>query len=67
MQQSTQPGGPDWGLHTSLGGRLTVYPGGLPIVAAWNSPPVAWLSRVVLIAVAAPALAEVVRDTAEVL
>lgn len=31
-QQSTQPGGADWGLHTSLGGRLTVYPGGLPIV-----------------------------------
>jgi uncharacterized protein GlcG (DUF336 family) len=32
-QQSTQPGGADWGMHTSLGGRLTVYPGGLPILA----------------------------------
>lgn len=37
------------------------------IVAAWNSPPIAWLGRVVLIAVAARALVEVVRDTAEVL
>lgn len=37
------------------------------IVAAWNSPPVAWLGRVVLIAVAARALAEVVRDTADIL
>lgn len=37
------------------------------IAAAWNSPRVAWLGRVVLIAVAARALAEVVRDTADIL
>jgi uncharacterized protein GlcG (DUF336 family) len=28
-QHSTQPGGADWGMHTSLSGRLTVYPGGV--------------------------------------
>lgn len=29
---STQPGGADWGLSTTLGGRLVVFAGGLPIV-----------------------------------
>jgi uncharacterized protein GlcG (DUF336 family) len=31
-QESTQPGGDDWGMQTSLAGRLIVYPGGLPLV-----------------------------------
>lgn len=31
-QHSTQPGGADWGMITSRGGRLTVYPGGVPIL-----------------------------------
>ena len=29
--QSTTPGGPDWGMSTALGGRMVVYPGGLPL------------------------------------
>lgn len=28
---STQPGGADWGLTTTLGGRFVVFAGGLPI------------------------------------
>ena len=28
---STQPGGSDWGLCTTLGGRLVVFAGGLPV------------------------------------
>jgi uncharacterized protein GlcG (DUF336 family) len=31
-QSSSQPGGQDWGMHTSLGGRLIVYPGGAPML-----------------------------------
>jgi hypothetical protein len=37
------------------------------IMAAWNSAPVVWLGRGVLVVVAVRALAEVVRDTAEIL
>lgn len=29
--ESTTPGHPDWGMSTSLGGRMVVYPGGLPL------------------------------------
>jgi len=29
--RSTTPGGPDWGMSTALGGRMVVYPGGLPL------------------------------------
>lgn len=29
---STQPGGADWGMSTALGGRMVVYPGGLPVI-----------------------------------
>jgi glc operon protein GlcG len=29
--QTTTPGGPDWGMSTALGGRMVVYPGGLPL------------------------------------
>jgi uncharacterized protein GlcG (DUF336 family) len=29
---STQPGGADWGFNTTLGGRIVVLAGGLPIV-----------------------------------
>ena len=29
--ESTAPGGGDWGMSTSLGGRLVVFAGGLPI------------------------------------
>jgi uncharacterized protein GlcG (DUF336 family) len=29
--QSTQPGGPDWGFNTTLGGRIVVFAGGVPI------------------------------------
>ncbi len=57
------------GVFIALGG-LAVWAVGRTaprIVAAWNSPPIAWLGRVVLIVVAARALAEVVRDTAEIL
>lgn len=28
---STTPGGPDWGMASALGGRMVVYPGGIPI------------------------------------
>jgi uncharacterized protein GlcG (DUF336 family) len=31
LHVSTQPGGPDWGLTSTAGGRIVVYPGGLPI------------------------------------
>jgi uncharacterized protein GlcG (DUF336 family) len=31
-EETTQPGGRDWGLNTALGGRLIVFAGGLPIV-----------------------------------
>lgn len=31
-QPSTQPGGDNWGMHVSMAGRLTVYPGGEPVV-----------------------------------
>jgi uncharacterized protein GlcG (DUF336 family) len=31
FQQSTQPGGIDWGLNTSAGGRIVVYAGGVPV------------------------------------
>jgi uncharacterized protein GlcG (DUF336 family) len=30
--ESTQPGGPDWGFNTTLGGRIVVLAGGLPIL-----------------------------------
>jgi uncharacterized protein GlcG (DUF336 family) len=30
--QSTQPGGSDWGFNTTLGGRIVVFAGGMPIV-----------------------------------
>jgi uncharacterized protein GlcG (DUF336 family) len=29
--ESTQPGGVDWGLNTTLGGRFVVFAGGLPV------------------------------------
>lgn len=29
--ESTAPGGADWGMATSLGGRLVVFAGGLPV------------------------------------
>lgn len=29
--ESTTPGRPDWGMSTALGGRMVVYPGGLPL------------------------------------
>jgi uncharacterized protein GlcG (DUF336 family) len=32
LQQSTQPGGDDWGFTSTTGGRIVVYPGGFPIV-----------------------------------
>jgi uncharacterized protein GlcG (DUF336 family) len=32
FQRSTQPGGVDWGLNTSAGGRIVVYAGGVPIL-----------------------------------
>ena len=31
LHHSTQPGGPDWGLTSTAGGRIVVYAGGLPI------------------------------------
>ena len=31
FQQSTQPGGIDWGLNTSASGRIVVYAGGVPV------------------------------------
>lgn len=31
FQQSTQPGGEDWGFNTTSGGRVVVYAGGLPL------------------------------------
>jgi uncharacterized protein GlcG (DUF336 family) len=30
--ESTQPGGTDWGFNTTLGGRIVVFGGGLPIL-----------------------------------
>src|SRR5262249_46001302 len=32
FMSSTQPGGSDWGLNTTTGGRVVVYAGGLPIL-----------------------------------
>jgi uncharacterized protein GlcG (DUF336 family) len=29
---STQPGGGDWGFNTTLGGRIVVFAGGVPVV-----------------------------------
>ncbi len=29
---STQPGGADWGFNTTLGGRMVVFAGGVPVV-----------------------------------
>jgi len=29
--ETTIPGRPDWGMSTALGGRMVVYPGGLPL------------------------------------
>ncbi|MEV7004953.1 heme-binding protein [Streptosporangium sp. NPDC051022] len=29
--ERSQPGGPDWGLNTTLGGRFVVFAGGMPI------------------------------------
>jgi uncharacterized protein GlcG (DUF336 family) len=29
---ATQPGGSDWGFNTTLGGRVVVFPGGVPVV-----------------------------------
>ena len=29
---STAPGGSNWGFHAALGGRMTVYGGGLPVM-----------------------------------
>jgi uncharacterized protein GlcG (DUF336 family) len=31
LQRSTQPGGADWGLNSSAGGRIVVYAGGVPV------------------------------------
>ncbi len=31
-QSVSQPGGPEWGMNTTLGGRLLVIPGGLVIL-----------------------------------
>jgi uncharacterized protein GlcG (DUF336 family) len=28
---TTQPGAPDWGFNTALGGRVVVMPGGVPV------------------------------------
>jgi uncharacterized protein GlcG (DUF336 family) len=33
LQGSTQPGGDDWGLTASAGGRIVVYAGGVPVHA----------------------------------
>jgi uncharacterized protein GlcG (DUF336 family) len=31
---TTQPGAPDWGFNTALGGRVIVMPGGVPVRSA---------------------------------
>jgi uncharacterized protein GlcG (DUF336 family) len=31
FQQSTQPGGVDWGVNTTANGRIVVYAGGVPV------------------------------------
>lgn len=31
--QASAPGGPDWGLGATLGGRAVVFPGGCPVYA----------------------------------
>lgn len=31
--ESTQPGGGDWGFTTTLGGRMVVFAGGVPVTA----------------------------------
>ncbi|MCZ3389637.1 MAG: heme-binding protein [Actinomycetia bacterium] len=33
LRESSQPGGADWGLTSTAGGRIIVYAGGLPIFA----------------------------------
>jgi len=33
LHKSSQPGGDDWGLTSTVGGRIIVYAGGLPIFA----------------------------------
>jgi uncharacterized protein GlcG (DUF336 family) len=33
LHESTQPGGSDWGLTSTAGGRIVVYTGGLPITS----------------------------------
>ncbi len=33
LHDSTQPGGDDWGLTSTAGGRIVVYKGGLPVFA----------------------------------
>ena len=33
LHESSQPGGADWGLTSTEGGRIVVYAGGLPIFA----------------------------------
>ena len=33
LHESSQPGGDDWGVTSSEGGRIIVYAGGLPIFA----------------------------------
>jgi len=33
MHESSQPGGADWGITSTEGGRMVVYAGGLPIFA----------------------------------
>ena len=33
LRESSQPGGDDWGLTSTAGGRMVVYAGGLPIFA----------------------------------
>ncbi len=34
LHVSTQPGGADWGLTSTAGGRIVVYAGGLPILSS---------------------------------
>ena len=34
LHDSTQPGGDDWGLTSTAGGRIVVYKGGVPVFAA---------------------------------
>ncbi len=36
LHESSQPGGGDWGVTSTEGGRIVVYAGGLPIFAEWH-------------------------------